>query len=745
LNRKNFRVLTACIILFSSTFYQAQDLGTLRGFVTDSLSSEALVYATAFVKEVNRGANTDVRGYFLIPSLPANRNLTLIISYVGYQTKSFTIRLAKDKVTHYNIPLETRGIQLKTIEQVGERIKNIDGSKLSVSRISAKELEAMPKGVETDVFRSVQYLPGVQSTGDISAQYYVRGGASNQNLVLVDGITIYNPFHAMGLFGVVDPDMVNNIEFYKGGFSAEYGERISSVMSIVTKDGNKNNFGAIASASLMTSKLLLEGPIPHGSFIFTGRKSYSNQILKKFLNEQTVPIDFSDFSFKLNYSDDDFIKGAKFLVNGFYSSDNIANADPKIEDYNWKNNVFGFRWFQVGDSPLFLELGLSASSFEGSLEPKFSTASAMNNSVKDLGIQMNFTYMFDNKDEIAVGYHINQVETNLSIQNAVNSISEINSTGANISLYAKYKFMQWETLDFDFGTRINVATLSANKEMEKFEPRVNIAWHMFPGFTIKGAWGIFQQSMTTVTDENSVINIFEPWVIIPAYIQTPRARHYSAGVEIDPFSILNLSVEGYYKTVDHLPLLNENRIFVTDPDFVEGSSESYGLEGYFRLSPEPFNFTCSYTYAFAYKMLNNLRYYPRYDNRHKVNLGLDIKLGKGWTTSVQWIYTSGLPFTQIQGYYDKYYLQNIFTPWNALDPRMPFLILGVQNFARLPDYHRLDFTVSKKLDLDFMKMNLDFSIINVYDRKNIFYFKRDTGERVNMLPFLPTATVKIEL
>lgn len=733
------------ILFFISLLTHAQETGTLRGFVTDSLTSEALVYANAYIKELNKGANTDARGYFLIPSIPANKTFQLIVSYVGYKSKTILIRVSKEKVVQYNISLQSEGIQLNTITQIGERYKEKNETNISVQRITAREIELMPKGVETDVFRSIKYLAGVQSTGDVSAKYYVRGGASNQNLVLIDGVTIYNPFHALGLFSVVDPDIINNIEFFKGGFSAEYGGRLSSVMSIITKDGNKNRLSGKATASFLTGKILLEGPIPNGSFILTARKSYSSEVIKKFLNEQTIPIDFYDFSFKANYSDNDFLQGAKFSINGFFSGDNIKHADPRIEDYKWNNNVFGFKWFQVGDSPLFYELGLSASRFNGEVDPKISNSRKTQNSVEDLGIQMNFTYMFDNKDEIGVGFHIKQIKTNLFIENDRSIPTDLGSSGANISLYLKYRLMQFDFIGLDLGTRINLASLSKNENRTILEPRANLTLRILSTIAIKGAVGIYQQELTTISDENEVINIFEPWIISPDYLKPAVSKHFILGLETNFFETFNFNVEGYYKKVDNLPLINDKKILPEENDFIAGKGESYGLEIFTRINPDPINFTASYTNAFAYKEIDGKLYYPRYDIRHSLNLGLEIDFGKGWTTSLAWIYNSGLPFTQIIGYYDKYYFDNFFAPWFQFDPRRPFTIIGTQNLGRLPDYHRLDFSLSKKINFDWFNMKLDFSIINVYNRKNIFYFKRDTGERVNMLPFLPTATVRIEL
>ncbi|MCX6173461.1 MAG: TonB-dependent receptor [Ignavibacteriales bacterium] len=723
----------------------AQETGTLRGLVVDSTTSEALAFSSAYIRELKIGANTDARGYFLITSVPANQNLTLVVSYVGYKTKSLKIRISEGKLTHYNISLSPTQIELQTIETIDKRNVEKNETNISLQRIAIRDLEALPKGVETDVFRSIKYLPGIQSTGDVSAQYYVRGGASNQNLVMIDGITVYNPFHALGLFSVIDPDMINNIEFYKGGFSAEYGGRLSSVMKIVTNDGNKNTYGAKATASLLSGKLLLEGPIPYGSFIITGRKSYSNDIIKKFMNNQTIPIDFYDLSFKLNYSNPEFILGSKFSVNGFSSADNIIHNDPRIEDYKWSNNIFGFKWFQLSDSPLFFEVGVSVSSFKGEVLPKLSDARSTKNAVNDIGMQMDFTYMFDSKDEIDAGFHIKQIQTDLFLENSTNIPVNLGSSAANIIFYSKYKLMRWDFFGLDAGIRINLTSLSRNPNANIVEPRLNFTLRLLSQVSLKGAVGIYQQEITTISDENEIINIFEPWIITPPYLTPSRAIHYILGLEAEPLNNFSLTVEGYYKYINNLPLLNENKVLWSDPDFVAGNGESYGLEVFTKINPDPINFTISYTYAHAYKELDGLRYYPRYDIRHSLNVALEFNLGDGWRSSAVWMYNSGLPFTQILGYYDKYYLSNIFAAWNRYDPRQPFTILGIQNLGRLPDYHRLDLTLSKKFKINPLTVTIDLSVINVYNRENIFYFKRDTGERVNMLPFLPSATVRVEL
>ncbi|MCU7514327.1 MAG: TonB-dependent receptor, partial [Ignavibacteria bacterium] len=305
----------------------AQGSGNLRGLITDSTSGEALAYASVAIQEISTGAYSDSKGYFLITSVPAGRPLTLVVSYMGYYPRKMTIKLEKGKMTHLDIRMVPTSVVLPMVEKVEKRIAEENATDISLQRLTIKELELLPKGVETDIFRSLQYLPGVRSTGDVSARYYIRGGASNQNLVMINGATIYNPFHAFGLFSIVDPEMVNNIEFFKGGFTSEYGGRLSSVMNIFTKDGNKNSYGLKAGISYLSAKALAEGPIPYGSFIVTGRRSYSSDIYKKFLNDKNIPLDFYDLSFKLNYSNPEFVEGSKITIQGLLSDDRLMNGD----------------------------------------------------------------------------------------------------------------------------------------------------------------------------------------------------------------------------------------------------------------------------------------------------------------------------------------------------------------------------------------------------------------------------------
>lgn len=738
-------ILPVILFLFAFGTIEAQQNGTLRGYVTDFATGEALPFGNALIKELSTGSSTDINGFFIITSIPADKEYNLIVSYVGYVSKLITFKVEPNKVTHLNISLEIQGVELGTIEKVGKKVMEENATDIGLQRISIKDLEKIPQGVETDVFRSLQSQPGVRTTGDVSARYYVRGGASNQNLVLFNGLTVYNPFHAMGLFSAVDPEMINSAKFYKGGFTAEYGSRLSSVLDLVTKDGNKNNFGGKMSASFLSTKILAEGPLPNGSFILTGRKSTSTEILKKFFNDKSAPIDFYDMSFKFNYRVPSENAVSKFTGFGFVSNDQMQNSDPLKEDFNWANNLFGFTWFLAApESPLFVNLNLGISNFKGELIPNLSDAKPKTNQLDEISFKFDFAYVYESSDELNIGLHYTDLKTKLFLQNEMGGIYDVGSNGSNIVAFIKYKFLRFENFGVDAGFRYNVTGFSKNGG-GTIEPRISLTYRPHPMIAFKSAWGVYQQEVITLSDEDDVITLFEPWIITPGYLNPSKATHYCAGVELNLYEGISLDLEGYYKKVDDLATLNEKKIYPTDRDFVAGTGESYGFESLLNMNLDPVRFTAAYTLGFAYTEVDDWTYYPRYDSRHTLNLSLEFNLGNGWYVSGMWYYNSGLPFTQTMGGYDKLYPQDFNNDLFIISDYYSYIMLGDKNIGRLPDYHRMDLSLSKKFSLSFLNFYVNISVLNVYDRANIFYFDRETGERVNTLPLLPTATVKVEL
>jgi len=738
--------ITLLIFLLTSTSnFAQQDRGIIRGFIADSTSGEMLPYANIYINEIKRGASTDHRGYFILASVPHNRLLTLRISYVGYETKNVLIRAELYGVTDIRVELKPISVQLQTIEKVGERVAKENATDLSLQKLAIRDLESLPKGIELDIFRALQNLPGVQTAGDVSARFYVRGSASNQNLVLLDNIPIYNPFHALGMFSAIDPDMVSTVEFFKGGFPSDYSGRLSSVLKVVTRDGNRNKVSAKGSISLLTAKGLVEGPIPNGSFIASFRKNYSDKILKKFRNNNSIPADFYDLFVKLNYSNNDVVKDAKFSVSAFHSSDQVLNNNLRREDFKWSNSTFNFSYFQISDSPLLYQIDIGMSNFKGARIPNQSGAKGVENEVNDLIMKMDFNYVYDSKDELAGGFKISEVRTKLLLENFRGQVNDIGSHGTNISVYLHYKYLRDAAFGAVFGTRINATRLAGGGPAYFFEPRASFTYRIIPELAFKGSWGIFMQDLSTISDENEIVTVFEPWLITPLYLEPSSSIHYISGFEYTPSAALSFTLEAYYKLMHNIVVVNDKKYFHSDPDLITGKGEAYGLEFYSRYLEEPLNISASYSLSWSFKDVNNIRYAPRYDSRHTVNLSFEYNLGLGWSTSAVWTYSSGLPFTQIAGYYEKLNIDNIYNSDYLLENYSPSIILSNINLGRLPDYHRLDLNLSKKFQIGGFKFTIDLSALNVYNRKNLFYFRRDTGERVDMLPFLPSASIKVEL
>ena len=740
-----FSPLLLFIIFFSSfNFLYAQEYGRLRGFLTDSTSGEALAFGNVLINDINIGASTDERGLYIINKIPINRTYDITFSYVGYKTKVLSVPIKSTNLVELDVALVPLNIELQTVEKIGKKVIEKNATDISVERIPVKQIEVLPSDVEADIFKYVQNSPGVSTTGDISAKFYVRGGNSDQNLFLINGVPLYTPYHSLGLFSAIDPAMVNSAEFLKGAFDAEYGGRLSSVMNIISKDGNKNRFGLTAGVSSLTAKGLLEGPLPNGSFLITGRKSHSTAILNKFLRNGSVPIDFYDLSFKANYSSKDIFNNAKFSIFGFSSQDVVDYHDPSREKFDWKNNLFGFEWLQLYDVPIFSRLGISVSKFEGEVIPNESSLKPQRNELSDAGLSFDMNVVYSNKNEMGGGIKFKFLKTKFYQKNSVGAQTNLDQFAGNVSIYGKYKFLQWENFGADIGARINLAGLNRNGG-GLIEPRVNLTYRLLSNLKLKGAWGIFLQEVTTLTDEDELISVFDPWIIIPDYLDPATSIQYNVGLTYDFISTSSLSIEGFYKTTHNLPIINDQKYLSTDPDLIPGSAESYGWEFIVDNKISIINLSLSYTLNWAYKEANGWVYYPKYDTRNNVNIILGCNLGSGWNVGAKWNYSSGLPFTQISGYYDKFYLNDIYGTGSDFGVYKPYSVLDDRNLGRLPDYHRLDLSLSKQLEIGFSDWQLSVSAINVYDRKNVYYIDRNTGDIVYMLPFFISGTIKLVL
>ncbi len=716
--------------------------GRVRGTVTDSTNGQPIPSANVVLQGTSIGASTNSAGFYHISSVPGG-TYTLVVSQVGYRTKNIVVIIRASEILQVNVDLFPTVIQKEEMLVVGEKPKRVNEANLGVQKISTKEISLVPAGVEPDIFRALQTNPGVATTSDVSARYYVRGGGSDQNLVLLNGATVYSPFHTLGIFSVVDPEMVSLLEFHEGGFPPSYGGRLSSILNVVTRDGNRNRFQETASATLLAGKVALEGPIPGGSFLVTGRKSWYAAVMKQYLKNQDSPFDFYDLSWKLSYANPAIDENSRFAFHGFFSGDQVINDDPLQADYHIRNRIVGLNWHKIWSTPLYSVVSVSYSGFDAELSPKLSQAKPRKNRVSDFSADWDFTYLYDSRDEFVFGWQNKILATSLQLENIYGNQISLDQHGADVSAYMDYRFYRWENIGFSIGVRLKFAAVSVYRPI-LYEPRGSITWRITPSISLKGSVGWYSQEMTTLADESELISVFEPWIITPDYLYSARAAHFSLGTTAYWTSVLTTELEGYYKPIANLVDENDKKYTAKDHDFINVDGESYGLEFLALYQPGAVYAKVGYALSWATRTKDGVRYYPRYDMRHSLNALVGLDLGSGWQTSATWALHTGMPFTPIAGYYDRVSIDPWSPPYDYGNQN-PATLWGNRNTARLPMYHRLDVSATRQFRFEGANVTAGLSVLNLYDRKNIFYFDRDTGKEVYMLRILPSVSLKVEL
>jgi hypothetical protein len=728
------------VILLLSLFVgsvQGQETGTLRGVISDSLNGEAVIYANVILQGTTIGAATNTLGYYFLTSVPVGE-FQVTISCLGYRTFRSAVVVRRGEVTRLDARLVPVDVQNEGLTVVGELDARRNASDLGLQKITTRELRMVPSGVEADVFRIIQALPGVSSVGDVTSRFYVRGGGGDQNAILFNGATIYNPFHGLGMMSAIDPEMISVMEFYKGGFGAEYGGRISSIINVVTKDGDKNTFGGSGYASLVSGKVMVEGPIPDGSFIVTGRKSYYGKYLNRFMHNQDAPFDFYDVSMKVTSTSPLLGKDSKVSLFAFFSKDEVVRDDPFKSDYAVSNNVYGINWYKVWSSPLYSVVSLSYSGLDAELKPNQSGSTPKANTVSDISANWDFTYMYESRDELAFGVQTKSLQTSLSLRNIRGSWVDLLERGFDFTLYGDYRFLRFESISFTLGMRFKLGALSWGRPVP-FEPRTSITYKPLPNVAFKAAFGIYSQELTTLTDETEIISVFEPWAITPDKINSPHAFHYQAGLKYYFTESSTAELEGYYRTFVDLIDVNDKKTLPRDNDYMNVDGKSYGVEVLLKRQEMDFFIQGSYCLSWAYTIKRGIVTTPKFDSRHSINLLAEYTFGSGWSSSTMWALKSGLPFTPIAGFYDR-----LESSTDVLGRYTGAIYWGEKNSRRLPYYHRLDINLTKQFQLGWAKMTVGANVINVYDRRNIFYFDKNTGEQVFMLRFFPSLSIKVD-
>ena len=735
-----FSILLLTISVFSQT-------GNIRGFVYDKSSGEPIMFCSVFLKGTNIGAATDINGMYNISKVKAG-NYTIVATYIGYDTSTVQITLKPGKVLTKNLEISESSVKLNEVRISAEREEMRTEVKAAVIKITKQDMEMIPTiGGEPDLAQYLQIIPGVVFTGDQGGQLYIRGGSPIQNKVLLDGMTIYSPFHSIGLFSVFDTDIIRNTDVYTGGFSAEYGGRISSIMDIKTIDGNKKEFGGKLSTNTFGSKLFVEGPLlgnEKSSFVFSGKTSYldkSSELLYKYPNfdERGLPYSYTDLYGKLSLHGNN---GSKVNVFGFNFQDNVNYEG--ISELNWASRGIGSEFILIpGNSPVLIEGNFAYSSYDISLDEE---SSALRESgINGFNMGFDFTY-FQPKGKIKYGFDVHGFSTDFTTYNSVNSKIEQNENTSEFSAYVNYQFASTRFI-VEPGFRLQKYTLGISPE-----PRLGMKYIVSDKMRLKVSSGYYSQNILSTTSDRDVVNLFSGIISSPEEIPNQvdgnpykqkfqKARHLIAGIEYDINRRIDFQLEGYLKDFTQLTNINRNMISNTDDEFIIESGVAKGVDALVKFKSRKLYVWAVYSLGFITRNDGNKTYQPHFDRRHNVNFVTSYKFGKrdSWKADIRWNLGSGFPFTQTQGFYENLTFANgINTDYTTSNGELGIAYAEL-NEGRLPYYHRLDASISKSIKLN-KNSNLDMtlSVTNVYNRENIFYFNRVKHERVNQLPLMPS-------
>jgi hypothetical protein len=698
------------------------------------------------VEGTGRGWVTNVNGFYLIAAVPRGRH-TVAASAVGYGRRMITVDVGGTEPITLNILLAPKVIESSEVTIEGEKGGEEALRSASIHIVSPHDLIEIPSAAQGDLFRSMGLLPGISSTSDVNAKFYVRGGAADQNLVLLDGMKLFNPFHAYGSFGVLDPQIIKSAEIYTGAFPANYGNRLSSVVNVTTRDGNRSAFAGNAGINFLSGNLGLEGPIKgDNSWLVSARKSVFEGAIEKIV-PSAAPTSFYDLFFKATTGSET----GRIGIRGFINDDEIRGADPTQPDHSWKSASFAGVVSGLIADRIYMDLTMNFSSSKviRSAGPA-SVIPAASSRISEWSFRGEFDVYPENQDHFAVGFESAFPDiSNVLPTRGGTSHSYVDNEG-ELWLWCRYTAV-FGPFALDGGIHTELNTISdavlGNTEVplrQVLQPRLTMSLNLGGNWVAKAAFGVYTQNIISINNEDDLISLFDAWIYLPDGLRPEEADHYVLGVEgnIDPR--LSVSLQGYVKDYRSIALYNPDKIFPGDPDYLRGTGTSLGIETLLRYSFPLSDLYASYVLSKASVRTPGMTYAPRYDQTHAVKAMAVVHLMENVDLTLRWEYGSGYPYTQSAGLYTRLSLTDIDTDPFPGGTGDPMRVLGSKNDARLPAYRRLDAGLSYRLVVAPVRGTIGVNIVNLQNTRNILYYDRGTGKTTYMMPFFPSAFITAE-
>ena len=779
-----FKLTTIRLILVSIFFFSTgysvipPTSVTISGYVSNRETGEYLPEANIFLIGTDIGTTTNGDGYFVFLKIPAGL-YTLEISYLGFEPIVTELELIPGKRLIYNFELQPQAIELMSIEVSGRRTKQQVDSQVSRVRLGSLQLRSLPQVGESDLMRSLQALPGVLTLSEFSSGLVIRGGNTDQNLILLDGTTVYNPFHLFGLYSNFILDAVKEVELSKGGFNAEYGGRLSAVLNIYSKTGNRKHFDARASLSLMSAQLTIEGPLNKGSYILAARRSYFDYVFKG--SPYYFPYYFYDIQ---GHVVQDITENDRLSISWYSGRDNLIIEDSNLSS-TWGNRAIGIGYRKLINSRLLSNWHMAFSQFytnfgleefvsEYTDEVKVDThfgfggisGTANENAIEDVTFSSDWTYYLPANSLIQTGTQLKRYLFYNQTKYMRRKLFFMNQAPIELAFFVKYR--KWISMRLMLEPGLRLTNYNYHSTKWFVDPRIRLKYLITENNNIDFALGYYHQFIGAVQDDynQSIIN---QWFAVDNSIDPGFAIQYILGYEHYLGKSYLLQLEVYYKILENMMTFAEQRATSDEPmkseklvDFVDVTDGyAYGIEFYLKKEFGKLNGWCGYTYSTSIKYINGVEYLTNWDRTHVLHLIGNYYFSPKLEFNLKWSYQTGQPYTPILGYYAEKYPSSPETVFRTIP--------GERNIRRYPLYHRLDLGLTRHFELKSTKFDIFIQVINAYNQQNIykyFYFFEngqngldddndgiidESDENIpqrkaaNNFPFLPSIGITIEL
>ena len=755
--RKIIFISLLLFLVFSSVVIAAGI--SVGGIIADKSTGEPLIGAIVMLEGTKLGARTNKSGFYSIQNVPVGE-YKIITRYLGYKQGSEKLSVkANNKNLRINIALDPDAIMTEGVQVVAER--EIERREISISKVNVPvaQIKNIRISGESDLFRTLQFLPGVLTSSQVSSGLYVRGGSPDQNLVLLDGAAVYNPSHFFGFYSTFNTNAIKDVEFIKGGFDAEYGGRLSSVLNVTQKDGNRKKITGEATLGLTSMQGGIEVPVASGSMFVSGRRTYLDLLRPVFKLFTDIPLPdfyFYDINAKVtqNLGDNDKVSVSGFLSNDILTFDGFSTGISMEVG----NKLLAGKWTHIFSNNLFSNVVFNYSKYRNS----FSGGQAdynfiLDNSIEDMTAKAHFEYLLGEDAAIKFGAEVSKMNFDFLMNFTGDTTETIQGEDGQVNLFmgdwnysafAQTKFNIIDYLSFQGGLRAYFFYLNNNF---KFDPRVALRYMLTGNVAVKAAWGIYHQSLRIAGIPN--FSIVDAWLPSDTSVDVSKSTHYIFSVETKPFDGIDINFDVYYKDMKEIGELNQMAMAfglggtekVTDVLFI-GNAYSYGAEIFVQKQMGRLTGWLGYGFGKIHATFDSINsgktFNPKYDRTHDFKVVTQYKLFDDWEVGGTFTFQSGQPYTGATS------RGNVLLPdqlQGASKTNMSDLYA-----LRMPNSHQLNLYLAYSFTMFGKEARAVLDIYNVYNRRDILMRVYNTQqsyttvEDIRLLPIIPSLSLEVK-